>query len=310
MHKSIVLIIACAAGIVLVNSTSTNSEDPAYLTDELKFKLGKSEIRLPLYIYYNALTKQNDKNKKEEKLPLILCYPMFPGTKNEIEGMQEYYWGEGAKKRNIIIAYIEVGQYHMKMTTEDLSIIDILVNKSLERIKQICPVDEKKIIITGASMGAQVAFYAFNQNPSKFSGCVSMGGICPLELSNKLKDKHIYMIRGEKEDPMLAALIDEQVTDLKKIEAKVKYDILKGQPHIFDIDPKLLFNWIDHVISKPRLSNPKEGKCLICNSEISEDFSEEYKEKLYGFCSKKCSNTFIKNPDVYINTGKDSNLTK
>ncbi|MBI4243817.1 MAG: dienelactone hydrolase family protein [Planctomycetes bacterium] len=306
--KQITLLIPVVLTSILpcINDTLLVNQDPT--KDELKFSFQDTEFKLPLHIY---LPEKKSDQKDEKKFSLILCYPYFPGTSNEISAMHKSYWGEEAKKRGIAVIYVEVGQqYYVRIATlvtmQNPAAIETLIEHSLKHILKKYPIDDKKIIITGASMGGQISFTAYNLFPNKFAACIPMPGQCSGEISKKLKNKHIFMIRGENENVQTSALMDQQAKELKEIGAKVKYEIIKGQPHIIQIDQKILFEWIDPIISKPVLSNPKEGKCLLCNKQIDENHIREHNNSKYGFCSQKCAEVFVKNPDKHIKPSKKS----
>ncbi|MBI4245465.1 MAG: hypothetical protein HY606_15355 [Planctomycetes bacterium] len=286
-------------------SNILNNQDST--KDEIKLNLQNTEFKLPLHIY---LPEKKSEQKDKKKYPLILCYPFFPGTSNEIS-ITHRSWGEEAKKREFAVVYVEVGQdfymrLGMSMAMRDTAPVKLLIEQSLEYIIRKYPIDEKKIIITGSTTGGQVAFTAFNLFTNKFSACISMSGECSGELSNKLKNKNIFLIRGDNENPQISTLMDRQAKQLKEIGAKVKYEVIKGQHHVFQLDPKILFEWIDPIINKPALSNPKEGKCLLCNKPIDENHIREHNNNKYGFCSQKCAEAFAKNPDKHIKPSKKS----
>ena len=108
--------------------------------------------------------------------------------------------------------------------------------------------DREHVALIGQSNGGLGAFYAAIAEPKRFQSII----VCPGGYDGpskdlaKLKGKYIWFVVGEKDEP-LRQWAEKNSKILKKANAKVKQDVLPGQGHILQFDPRQFYDWLDWV---------------------------------------------------------------
>ncbi|MBI4244466.1 MAG: hypothetical protein HY606_10285 [Planctomycetes bacterium] len=246
----------------LFASLQDTSQDPALIQDEITVKLQEGETKIPLWIL------KPSKIDKKKKYPAIISLPTGPGTREAVHFVHNRFWKKEAPKRNYFIINMEIPGLKFANNIEDSKkLTDSILNFINKKIPAI---DLSKCFIAGASNGGTGALTTFILNSTKFAGCVVFPGALDGNFVNqdkeavspdRLKDKQIYMIVGEKDEDWKRT--NDQVVEVAKSKGmKVKYEVIKNGEHIPDIKPSVIFDWADEVIKEidKKKQNEKDNK--------------------------------------------------
>jgi predicted esterase len=138
------------------------------------------------------------------------------------------------------------GQYINYIKRQRRSVLE--VKRYISRRLRI---DEKRLFITGSSMGGWHASAMLESSPKVWAGAVILAAGRSRNISmlttdageNALRGKPIYIGAGEKDTNLAAA--KKAAVYYERLGAKVTFEEYKGAEHAFDpTKPKKLYNWL------------------------------------------------------------------
>ncbi len=100
----------------------------------------------------------------------------------------------------------------------------------IDSLKQVLPVDEKRIYAVGFSMGGSSVINVLSSRPELFAAGVSLSGIPQFEQVEKLKTIPIWLIHGNKDTENPPASDDHFYREVSTI-GKTRYWIFDGIEH-------------------------------------------------------------------------------
>ncbi|MBI4245472.1 MAG: hypothetical protein HY606_15390 [Planctomycetes bacterium] len=219
--------------------------DPSLSQDEMTVKLKNGEQKVTLWIY------KPDKIDPKKKYPAVIGLPPGDGSRYLTLGAYSKYWKDQVKKRKFFGLFVELEA--LKFSDFDDS--KMLVETILKHINsKYSFVDDKKIAISGISNGGIGAMTSYILSCEKFAACFVFPGaydensVMKMEKSSveKLKGKQLFMLVGENDREWKEGN-DRMVEFLKKQGMKVRYEVLSRADHVFDVNPKILFDWAEKV---------------------------------------------------------------
>jgi predicted peptidase len=101
----------------------------------------------------------------------------------------------------------------------------------LNHIKTHYPVDERRIVITGFSLGGMGTWYLAARLPQLFCAAIPMSGITDRETLQKIKNTPIYVIHSRQDEIFPLPKVERMVRILKANGADVRLEVLKGISH-------------------------------------------------------------------------------
>lgn len=177
-------------------------------TDKFQKKIFvNNEIKIP----YRFLTPKN--NRKNEKYPLVITFHNSTRIGNDNENQLEPF----AKMwlRDEIYAkypcYVVAPQFNKRSANYEINGEGVQISKPSNEVvavlklikdleKEYPNIDKNRIYLIGYSMGGSTAQNLMNLSPNTFAAVVSVAAVPDLSNLNKMKEKNIWLIHGEKDD--------------------------------------------------------------------------------------------------------------
>lgn len=106
-----------------------------------------------------------------------------------------------------------------------------MVFKIIDDLLATFPIDQKRIYLTGYSMGAFGTFELLAQRPELFAAGVTVAGGASPKNAEKLKDIPIWAFHGDADEAVKVEASRNIVEAIKKLDGKIKYTEIPGGDH-------------------------------------------------------------------------------
>jgi predicted peptidase len=124
----------------------------------------------------------------------------------------------------------------------------------LDLLKNNYNIDEKRILITGFSMGGIGTWYLVARYPQIFSAAVPISSAVNLETIKGIKDIPLYVIHSRQDEIFPIKHVQEMVQILKDNGASIQFEIIDGVSHyntgMFVESLRAAVSWIKDVWKK------------------------------------------------------------
>lgn len=201
-------------------------------------------------IRYRLLSPQNVQPGKSYPLVLILHSSGTPiGTDNVKQlGLMAKLWAQPGMRQKYP-AYVLVPQFPVRSSnyvpTFNPNILTSAPDACLETamqlidsLKQVLPVNRRKIYVMGFSMGASSAINSLGLRPNQFAAAVSISGIPEFKQINTIAHTPVWFIHGNKDTENPIASDSVMYKQLQALRAKsIRYWEVENLEH--DVYPAL-----------------------------------------------------------------------
>jgi predicted peptidase len=123
----------------------------------------------------------------------------------------------------------------------------------LDLLKNNYNIDEKKILITGFSMGGIGTWHMAARHPQIFSAAVPISSTAGIETLKQIKDIPLYVIHSRQDEIFPVKHVQEMVQILKDNGVSIQFEIIDGVSHYHTggfVEPlRAAVSWIKDVWS-------------------------------------------------------------
>lgn len=179
----------------------------------------KTFVENDITIPYRFLKPKN--NLTNQKYPLVITFHNSTRIGNDNENQLEPFakiWLRDEIYKNFQ-CYVVAPQFNKRSTNYETSGEGIQVSKPSNEVlallklikdleKEYLNIDKNRIYLIGYSMGGSTAQNLMNLQPKLFAAAVSVAAVPDLSNLNKIKEKNIWLIHGEKdtENPYIGSV--------------------------------------------------------------------------------------------------------
>lgn len=227
-----------SALLCLVLSFAGGAESPQEkpVRETAKISVGKSTV---------ALTYIKPKGyEKSKKFPIVFALPPGDGSAKMVQTVLDSYWETAGFERGYLVVCPEAA--YASDLEEFETNVKALVPPIFAWLDKNLSYDKARVVLAGVSNGGSAMFHAAVAHPSRFCGFL---GLPAARLLGKpddlkpLKDKPVWLLVGEKDEGRSDCEATEKA--LKAAGAVATLEVLEGQNHYLQIDPKKLYDWMD-----------------------------------------------------------------
>jgi predicted esterase len=179
--------------------------------------------------------------------PVVLTLPPGMGCAAMVKVNLETYWQDEAPRRGYYVLCPQLLGIPLDRDAGPLG--EALFRWMGENLSY----DEKRVHLTGASMGGLSVFHTALAHPKKFRAVIGLPGGYQRAGSDlhSLKGKPVWLIVGEN-DNQWKQLSESTKEKLEKAGARVELTVLEGQGHFVRVGPKDLFDWLEKAAPSPK----------------------------------------------------------
>lgn len=167
----------------------------------------ENDIKIP----YRLLTPKN--NLVNQKYPLVITFHnstrIGNDNENQLEPFAKIWLRDEIYEK--FPCYVVAPQFNKRSTNYETNKEGIQISKSSNEVfallklmkdleKEYPNIDKNRIYLIGYSMGGSTAQNLMNLQPNTFAAVVSVAAVPDLSNLNKIKEKNIWLIHGEKDD--------------------------------------------------------------------------------------------------------------
>ena len=200
------------------------------------------EVAIP-YLQY---LPENFDAKKDEKYPLILFLHGRGESKGPLSIVKK--WGPPKIAEEKGLPYIVISPQCPKSSWWSNNDQQELLTKLLTHVRKELPIDNKRIYLTGLSIGGFGSWEMAARHPKTFAAVIPICGGGSPENAKKLTEIPIWNWHGTEDQAVPISKSNEMVEAIKKAGGtKITYSVLEGVGHDSWIqaygDPKL-WEWM------------------------------------------------------------------
>jgi predicted peptidase len=130
------------------------------------------------------------------------------------------------RKLNAIIAAPDCPDKGWNNPTSEAAVLELL-----DHIKTKYSIDDRRLLITGFSMGGIGTWHMVARHPQLFSAAIPMSGTIGLETVKKIEDTPFYVIHSQQDEIFPYKQVEEMVQILKDREVPVQLELIDGISH-------------------------------------------------------------------------------
>ncbi|HBV66111.1 MAG TPA: hypothetical protein DEF45_24170 [Rhodopirellula sp.] len=245
---------SCEA-MLTIRSEPTDFANQWHGAKEVWLTLGKELRSVPTRIH---LPQETDK-----PLPVLFVFHGAGGSENMF--FETYGAGrviDEAAKRNWIVISPRQGLFGMSLDISDM----------LDALDQFVPVDRKRIMLLGHSMGASQVIKQIRKNPALPFAAVSLGGGGRMPSSDAKRSEHVawYIGAGEQDFGLGAAKQLKQ--SLEASEVRNRFKVYKNVEHLVVVQAAIddVFQFLDESVgklTKPESNTPPKAPEKVLNED-------------------------------------------
>lgn len=172
--------------------------------------------------------------------PVVLALPPGSGTVSLVDTMLDLYWQDQAQRRGWLVVTPAVFGLDIKENARDLlAAVFGWMDDNLDY-------DPQRVVLAGTSNGGRGAFDAAVAEPDRFAALLVLPGFFDGQTDAlvSLRGKPIRMLVGGN-DTTWRTFTEQTRAALESLGIDVQVDIVPNQPHIMQLDPTDLFDWME-----------------------------------------------------------------
>lgn len=199
------------------------------------------EKSYPLIVFLHGSGERGDDNEAQlknamepfldesnrDKYPAFVLAPQCP------EGMT---WAKTAESDDIIFTFSEEPTEPMKLLLETIA-----------QVQHNFKVDDRRLYITGLSMGGYGTYDLLTRRPDMFAAAIVVCGAGDVRNVDRFKDVPLWIFHGEDDDAVPSDLSKVMVNALKSVGGRPKYTLYPEVGHnSWDLayNEEKLFSWL------------------------------------------------------------------
>jgi predicted peptidase len=196
--------------------------DPALV----KLITGKWERHEAHGMKFRIFGERKIRRSKNDTYPMVIY---LHGRGNDVMTPEEpgnaNTFTKESKKTCLVIAPQSLGNDGWKGSNADMAL------KIIDELIANFPIDQKRIYITGYSMGGFGTFEFLAMKPKLFAAGVTVAGGASPQNAQKLKDIPIWAFHGDADEAVKVESTRNIVEAIKKLNGKIKYTEIPGGDH-------------------------------------------------------------------------------